>query len=599
MINFKGKHPIVLLNFLPRVSGMWVTSVFTFTCVLAQNRLRVSVILLLILMLSWPFIALYCAFRSKNPKPLEMNFILIDSVILGMNTAMLGFSLWPMVIMWSSIMVAAISLNGISLGLRSIAAISVGVVLAWIIFGVYVNLHTDMLSTILGIIALLTFYYVTAYLTFTRNKVGKRDRVKLRAALNELDHINKILHESSSSLKLDTVTDILIESLQNNIFSFDTLIMQSFDNDQGVLKCKIINDKLLSQIAYENLHQIKLKLSDKSFVIDAYKSGEVKYLKDIPINELSRIDQQIQSLTLFRSVILFPLIIKNKVIGVMSFYSRSILDLDLKQIETIHNYIKQVSLIINNAILHDQVHNKRLEISEKNKQLQSVSTHLAKYIPPQLFDKIMDGEVDFHVGAKKKMLTIFFSDIVSFTEMSDRMESEKLTMMLNMYLDSMTKIALRYGGTIDKYIGDAIMVFFGDPSTKGAKVDACQCALMALEMRQKLTELREIWLKQGIDEHLEVRMGINAGYCAVGNFGSEFRMDYTIIGSSVNLASRLLTSGTPGQIIISEEAYSLIKDSITCKENGLISAKGFAHPIKTYEILDKVNNQSEKDRIKH
>lgn len=597
MINFKSKHPIVLLNFLPRVCGIWYVALFTFSCIYGQNRISVGVLLYLTMMLIWPFIALSFSYNSKNPKPLELNFILIDSMTTGIAMGMLGFSLWPAVTMWCSLMVGAVSLNGFVLGLKSLISVAVGVLISWALFGIYVNLHTDLVTTIICIIGLFTFTFVTGYMTYSRNRVGKKDRVKLRAALNELDHINKILHECSSSLKLDNVTHILVESLQTNVFNFDTLVMQSYDPEENVLKFKIIDDKMLSSVAYDSLRQIKLKLSDKSLAVDVFKSGAYQYVKELQFDDLLLMDKQIQSLIMCRSVIIFPLIIKNKAIGVMAFYSRAPLELDQKQIDTTHNYIKQVSLIINNAILHDQVRNKRLEISQKNKQLKSVSMHLAKYIPPQLFDKIMDGEVDFHVGAKKKMLTIFFSDIVSFTEMSDRMDSEKLTTMLNMYLDSMTKIALRYGGTIDKYIGDALMVFFGDPSTKGVKADACQCALMALEMRQKLSELRESWAKLGINEHLEVRIGMHTGFCAVGNFGSEFRMDYTIIGSSVNLASRLLTSGTPGQIVISEESYSLINDTIRCQENGLVRAKGFAQPVKTYEILDNITNKSEQELV--
>ena len=133
-----------------------------------------------------------------------------------------------------------------------------------------------------------------------------------------------------------------------------------------------------------------------------------------------------------------------------------------------------------------------------------------------------------------------------------------LSILLNSYLNEMSKIALKYGGTIDKFVGDAILIFFGDPETKGDKEDACSCVLMALEMQERMHHLKNLWENQGITNPLEIRIGINTGYCNVGNFGSENRLDYTIIGGEVNLASRLESNAMTGQILISQETLSLI-----------------------------------------
>ena len=99
----------------------------------------------------------------------------------------------------------------------------------------------------------------------------------------------------------------------------------------------------------------------------------------------------------------------------------------------------------------------------------------------------------------------------------------------------MSKIALEHGATIDKYVGDAIVIFFGDPETRGVEADALACVKMAIAMRERMRELEKIWRTSGIENPLKCRIGINTGYCTVGNFGSEDRMDYTIIGGSVNL----------------------------------------------------------------
>lgn len=593
VLNFKKKHPIILINFLPRMIGEIYLALIIVSCMLARDAMTSEVIAFIIVLACWPFIALYWSVNTPNPKHLEFNFVCIDGVLIGISMAILGFALWPVVAMWISLMVSAVSLNGLHLGLRAALSIVFGVLVGLFFYDFYIDLATDLRTTIICVISLCTFTLLTGFVTYFRNRVGKNDRVQLRAALSELDHINKILHESSSSLKLDNVTRILVDSLKNNVFKFDTLILLALDNDEHVLKIKLVEDSLLAPAALESLHKMKIKLTDHAFAVDVLQSRDSFYLPNIEEEEFSPTDRLIKNVIFCQSVIMFPLVIKNKAIGVIGFYNRGNLDLHKDQIDMALNYINQVALTINNAILHDQISNKQREISKKNKQLKSVSTQLAKYIPPQLFDKIMQGEMDYHVGAQKKMLTIFFSDIVSFTEMPDRMESDKLTAILNSYLDAMTKIALSHGGTIDKYIGDALMVFFGDPSTLGAQQDATACALMALEMRDTLSSLRENWEKAGAKEALQIRVGMHTGYCAVGNFGSEFRMDYTIIGSSVNLASRLLTSGMPGQIVISEETYALINDKIVCKENGMVRVKGFAQPIKTYVILDAIVKSEE------
>ena len=126
------------------------------------------------------------------------------------------------------------------------------------------------------------------------------------------------------------------------------------------------------------------------------------------------------------------------------------------------------------------------------------------------------------------------------------MESEDLTQLLNHYLTEMSKIALDHGATIDKYVGDAILMFFGDPETRGVKEDALACVQMALTMQKRMSELAEIWRDIGIETPLRCRIGIHTDYCTVGNFGSEDRMDYTIIGGAVNLASRLEQEAPPG-----------------------------------------------------
>ena len=167
-----------------------------------------------------------------------------------------------------------------------------------------------------------------------------------------------------------------------------------------------------------------------------------------------------------------------------------------------------------------------------------------------------------------------------------------MTEILTEYLTAMSRIAINWGGTIDKYIGDAILVFFGDPESKGNKEDAIACVSMALEMLDKLESLREGWRERGIASSLNARIGIHSGVCTVGNFGSEDRLDYTVIGNGVNLASRLESSAEPNKILISEDTYLLVKDEIKCVKKQDIAVKGISYPIKTYEVSGFSSNSN-------
>ena len=126
----------------------------------------------------------------------------------------------------------------------------------------------------------------------------------------------------------------------------------------------------------------------------------------------------------------------------------------------------------------------------------------------------------------------------------------------------MSEIALAHGGTIDKFVGDAMLIFFGDPETKGDAEDAKACLRMAIEMQHRIAELNAKWRNAGIEHPFRVRMGINTGFCNVGNFGSDDRMDYTIIGAEANLAARLQSIAEPGHIVISYETYALVRDIV-------------------------------------
>lgn len=227
----------------------------------------------------------------------------------------------------------------------------------------------------------------------------------------------------------------------------------------------------------------------------------------------------------------------------------------------------------------------KAEALTKSEEVAKISNQLAKYLSPQIHEQIFSGKQSAEVKSNRKKLTVFFSDIVNFTDISDELESEEMTNLLNFYLNEMSQIALKFGGTIDKFIGDALMIFFGDPESKGPQEDAKLCIQMALEMQDLMNQLSDYWSKNySLKKELKIRIGINTGFCTVGNFGSLDRIDYTAIGSTVNLASRLESMSDPGSILVSEDTFALVNNFFSFENPKEVKVKGFLRSIKCYKL---------------
>ncbi|MGR3760150.1 adenylate/guanylate cyclase domain-containing protein [Roseobacteraceae bacterium NS-SX3] len=224
------------------------------------------------------------------------------------------------------------------------------------------------------------------------------------------------------------------------------------------------------------------------------------------------------------------------------------------------------------------------ELTSNNEFLAGISMKISRYLSPQVYKSIFSGEKDAAISTERKKLTVFFSDIKDFTQTSETLQPEELTALLNEYFTEMSAIAGRHGATIDKFIGDAMVAFFGDPDTRGTAEDARACVRMALEMQERLGELEQEWRARGLEHPFRARMGINTGYCNVGNFGSEERMDYTIIGAEANLAARLEAAAEPGGIVMSYETYAHVRDIVAARALPPMRFKGIAREVVPYAV---------------
>ncbi len=225
-----------------------------------------------------------------------------------------------------------------------------------------------------------------------------------------------------------------------------------------------------------------------------------------------------------------------------------------------------------------------LERSGSARRLEALSEKLSRYLAPQVYQSLFDGSQQAEIRTERKKLTVFFSDIKDFTASTAKWQPEDITRLLNSYFTEMSRIAADYGGTVDKFIGDAIVIFFGDPHSRGVQQDALQCVKMAIAMQQAMVNLQALWRDVGPGKTFRIRIGINTGFCDVGNLGSQLRMDYTIIGPEVNLAARLEQAAEPGGILISDDTYALVRDEIDADQSVSINAKGFSEPIIAHAV---------------
>lgn len=204
------------------------------------------------------------------------------------------------------------------------------------------------------------------------------------------------------------------------------------------------------------------------------------------------------------------------------------------------------------------------------------------YFPPTVVKKIMADPTMIASEGQKKELTVLFSDIRNFTGYSSKMSPGRVKELLNEYFEAMTEVVFRYEGTVDKFIGDGMMVFFGDPEPQPDH--ASRCVRAAVEMQKETRKLREKWEDEG-GMPIRIRIGVNTGEMVVGNMGSSRRLSYTVIGSSVNLAQRLESKAPVDGILISDHTNELLEEPIRTRPVGKVRVKGFDEPVQVHEVV--------------
>ena len=446
--------------------------------------------------------------------------------------------------------------------------------------------------------------------------VADQQGILLERKIREVELIKEVSAQVNKTLDINLIANTML-ALMDEHFGFKhsmILILDEAKENLSVLATYGYEDDGIGAKVKVGVGVIGMVAKRKKLMRMANMGMQKSYMqavkKEIIKSSSDKVKEvaKLPGLADVESQVAIPMELDDELVGVFSVESREI-NLFNKEDEMIISILaNQTASALQHANLYkleqerlqqlnkahnelaDLNHNLEKKVEERTAELVELSKKLAKYFSPQVYDSIFSGKLDVTIKTQRKQLTIFFSDLQGFTELTERLEPEILTELLTNYLTEMSNIATKWGGTIDKFIGDAMLVFFGDPSSDGHKNDAINCVAMADEMLIKLQEIRKAWLNRGVSKTLNARIGIHSSVCTVGNFGSQDRLDYTVIGNGVNLASRLESSSEANKILISEDTYLLVKEEFEVNERETITVKGFSYPLKTYEVIGRKEN---------
>ncbi len=260
-------------------------------------------------------------------------------------------------------------------------------------------------------------------------------------------------------------------------------------------------------------------------------------------------------------------------------------------LDTVAGAVESYKNILENVRLNETLRERNKLIEEFNrtleekvkKQVEEIqkTSRLKRYVSPQIAESIMSKGSNKYLTTARKLLTVCFADLKGFTAASENMEPEDTVNLLNEFFTEMTSIIFKYGGTLDKFIGDGILVFFGDPIHYTDHSE--RSVRMAIDMRERVQSLRNHWLEKGCN--IDICMGINTGYVTVGNFGSVAQMNYTVIGHQVNIAHRLQLEAKAGQILTTKQALTGLQQIIAAEEIKNVRLKGINKPMDVYNVV--------------
>jgi adenylate cyclase len=393
---------------------------------------------------------------------------------------------------------------------------------------------------------------------FFRKKFDYKETVisvshALTSVLNINEVIKKIIHTVRAEMFIDSAGVILMEPKKNKCQTLFIADEPGSKNDFIKDQCIPYDDPLLELISREK------KLITK---YDIEKDPRYLLLKESCSQRFSEMGASILTPFIYQGEVTGALALGYKKSG--HFYTRE--DIDLLETLTNHG-----AVAIENARLAEQM-----------KKEETVRTNLSRYLSPQIVDQIITKDVQVNLGGDRKTVTVLFSDIRNFTTITETRPPDQLVQILNEYFTEMAGIIFEHQGSLDKYIGDAIVAVFGSLITlENSAKNAVQAAV---QMMKQLPALNEKWMRE-YGFSMDIGIGINTGEVFLGNIGSPERMEFTVIGDTVNVASRFSGLAQPAQILMTRETLNFLGNDVHHKELPASMVKGKAEKLKVFEIL--------------
>jgi adenylate cyclase len=289
-----------------------------------------------------------------------------------------------------------------------------------------------------------------------------------------------------------------------------------------------------------------------------------------------------------RTGLIVPMLKGNELVGTIVIYRQEVRPFTEKQIDLVQNFATQAVIAIENARLLNDLNklNQQLEqrVADQVSEIERMG-RLRRFLPPQVADLIVASGTEKQLESHRREITALFCDLRGFTGFSESSDPEDVMALLREYHAAIGEIINKYGGTLERYAGDGVMVVFNDP----IPVDnpALQAALMAIDMRTAIGTLIEKWRKLGHD--IGFGIGIAHGFATLGTIGFEGRFDYAAIGTVSNVASRLCDEAKPGQILISPRVLMAVEDAVSVEPVGEFKLKGISRPLTAYNVLSAVS----------
>ncbi len=434
------------------------------------------------------------------------------------------------------------------------------------------------------IFSVLTFYYGKDYLvmemkqtllSFSRTvalDIARGYEVSntrsVYSLLDELEHFDERIISLSV---IDTNGTVTADIIEDRIFSRDTSSDVQYVLHQGR---EIVH---FDEENKKGSTVVPIILSHQKSVVGAIKV-------EFSIQSLYTILDSLQKITLLLSVLVFLFLVTAILLVTRIIIIKPLRNffLPLQRIQK-GDFSLQIPVRNNDEInaLAQHVNTMAAGLQER----EFVKDTFSRYVPHEVVNQLLERKIHPRLEGELRNVTIFFSDIRGFTKLTERLRVEQIVYILNRYFSVMTEVVIQFDGIIDKFSGDEIMVVFGAPIHHDD--DPFRAVKMGIEMSNRLKQLNVEFKKEAIEE-IQIGIGINTGVAIAGNIGSEKRLNYSVIGDDVNLASRLVSHAKAGEIIISDATYEIVKSEFHCSTLGEVQVKGKSKPVQMYVVNEEI-----------